>query len=86
MGNMLTVAMPVDRNEFLQTVGILASNQTGFTKRSESENDYILKAKQALMAVKGMSELQAHKALQRMSMNSGKKLFQTAMDILDELA
>ncbi len=33
-----------------------------------------------------MSELQAHKALQRMSMNSGKKLFQTAMDILDELA
>lgn len=85
MGNMLTLTMPVDRNEFLQTVGILASSQTSFTKRSESENDYILKAKQALMAVKGMSEMQAHKYLQKISMNTGKKLLKTAMDILDEL-
>ena len=43
------------------------------------------KAKEALMSVKGMNEAQAHKYLQRVSMNSGKKLLQTAMDILDEL-
>lgn len=86
MGNMLTLTMPLNRNEFLQTVGILASSQTSFTKRSESENDYILKAKQALMTIKGMSEMQAHKYLQKISMNSGKKLLQTAMDILDKLA
>ncbi|MDE6722785.1 MAG: response regulator [Eubacterium sp.] len=85
MGNMLTLTMPLDVNDFLQTVGILASSQSGFTKRSESENDYILKAKEALMSVKGMSEMQAHKYLQKVSMNSGKKLLQTAMDILDEL-
>ena len=85
MGNMLTLAMPLDVNEFLQTVGILASSQSGFTKRSESDYDYILKAKEALMSVKGMSEMQAHKYLQKVSMNSGKKLLQTAMDILDEL-
>ena len=85
MGNMLTLAMPLDVNEFLQTVGILASSQSGFTKRSESDHDYISKAKEALMSVKGMSEMQAHKYLQKVSMNSGKKLLQTAMDILDEL-
>ena len=85
MGNMLTLAMPLDVNEFLQTVGILASSQSGFTKRSESDHDYILKAKEALMSVKGMSEMQAHKYLQKVSMNSGKKLLQAAMDILDEL-
>ena len=85
MGNMLTLAMPLNVNDFLQTVGILASSQSGFTKRSESENDYISKAKEALMSVKGMSEMQAHKYLQKVSMNSGKKLLQTAMDILDEL-
>ncbi|MDE5605112.1 MAG: response regulator [Eubacterium sp.] len=85
MGNMLTLAMPLNVSEFLQTVGILASSQSGFTKRSESENDYISKAKEALMSVKGMSEMQAHKYLQQVSMNSGKKLLQTAMDILDEL-
>ena len=85
MGNMLTLTMPLDLNEFLQTIGILALSQSGFTKRSESENDYITKAKEALMSVKGMNEAQAHKYLQRVSMNSGKKLLQTAMDILDEL-
>lgn len=85
MGNMLTLTMPLDLNEFLQTIGILALSQSGFTKRSESENDYISKAKEALMSVKGMNEAQAHKYLQRVSMNSGKKLLQTAMDILDEL-
>lgn len=85
MGNMLTLTMPLDVNDFLRTIGILASSQSGFTKRSESENDYILKAKEALMSIKGMSEMQAHKYLQRVSMNSGKKLLQTAMDILDEL-
>ena len=39
MGNMLTLTMPLDLNEFLQTIGILALSQSGFTKRSESEND-----------------------------------------------
>ena len=85
MGNMITLPLPVNTHLFLQTVGILATGTSGFTKRSENENDYILKAKQALMAVKGMTEPQAHKYLQTKSMKSGKKMVQTAMDVLDML-
>ncbi len=86
MGNMITLPLPVNTREFMQTVGILASGGSGFTKRSGNENDYISKAKQALMAVKGMTEPQAHKYLQTESMKNGKKMFQTAMDVLDMLA
>lgn len=86
MGNMITLPIPINKEIFLQTVGLLANSKSGFTRRSNSETDYILKAKQALMSIKGMNEAQAHKYLQRESMNSGKKLAQTAMDILDQLA
>ena len=85
MGNMITLPLPIDTEEFLQTVGLLASSKSSFTKRSESDGDYIFKAKQVLMSLKGMSEMRAHKYLQRESMKSGKKLAQTAMDILDQL-
>ncbi len=86
MGNMITLPLPINSNEFLQTVGLLATSKSSFTKRSESDNDYITKAKQALMSIKGMDEMQAHKFLQSESMKSGKKLAQAAMDILDKLA
>lgn len=86
MGNMITLPLPINSNEFLQTVGLLAASKSSFTKRSESDNDYITKAKQALMSIKGMDEMHAHKFLQSESMKSGKKLAQTAMDILDNLA
>ena len=86
MGNMITLPLPINSNEFLQTVRLLAASKSSFTKRSESDNDYITKAKQALMSIKGMDEMHAHKFLQSESMKSGKKLAQTAMDILDNLA
>ena len=86
MGNMITLPLPINTDDFLQTVGLLANSKSGFTRRSESDTDYILKAKQALMSLKGLNEAQAHKYLQRESMKSGKRLAQTAMDILDQLA
>lgn len=86
MGNMITLPLPIDTKNFLQTIGLLATSKSGFTKRSESDSDYISKAKQALMSIRGMSEVQAHKYLQSESMCKGKKLVQTAMDILDQLA
>ena len=86
MGNMITLPLPINTEDFLQTVGLLANSKSGFTRRSESESDYIFKAKQALMSLKGMNEAQAHKYLQQESMKSGKKLVQTAMNILDQLA
>lgn len=86
MGNMITLPLPMDRAEFIQTVAILASSRSSFTRRSGSDDDYISKAKQALMAAKGMSEAQAHKFLQSESMKSGKKMAAVAMDILDSFA
>lgn len=86
MGNMITLPLPINKSDFLQTVGLLANSQSGFTRRSGEDADYIAKAKQALMSLKGMSEMQAHKYLQNESMKSGKRLAQTAMDILGQLA
>ena len=84
MGNMITLPLPMDRNDFLCTIAMLASSKSSFTRRSEDEEDYILKAKQALMSCEGMSEMQ-HKHLQNISMKTGKKLVAVAMDILDKL-
>lgn len=86
MGNMITLPLPINTDDFLQTIGVLAASKSGFTKRSDDDNGYISKAKQALMSFRGMSELQAHKYLQQESMRNGKKLVQTAMDILETLA
>ena len=86
MGNMITLPLPIDRAEFLQTVAILAQSKSSFTRRSADEEDYISKAKQALMASKGISEMQAHRLLQSESMKTGKKMSAVAMDILDSFA
>lgn len=86
MGNMITLPLPIEKEAFIQTLMVLASSRSSFTKRSADEDDCILKAKNILMAVKGMNEGQAHKFLQNESMKTGKKLSAVAMDILDEFA
>lgn len=84
MGNMITLPLPVNTDEFLKTIAVLAVSKSGFTRRSNDEGDYIFKAKQALMSLNGMSEMQAHKFLQNESMKSGKKMAAVAMDILGQ--
>jgi len=86
MGNMITLPLPIEKEAFIQTVSVLASSRGGFTKRSADEGDCIAKAKDVLMAVKGMNEGQAHKFLQNESMKTGKKISVVAMNILDEFA
>ena len=86
MGNLITLPLPMDRMEFINTVAMLVNSKSSFTRRAEADGDYISKAKQALMSIKGMSEMQAHKFLQKESMRSGKKISAVAMDILDGLA
>jgi CheY-like chemotaxis protein len=86
MGNLITLPLPINRMEFVRTVALLANSKASFTRRAEKESEYISKAKQALMSIKGMSEMQAHKFLQSESMCSGKKISAVAMDILDRLA
>lgn len=86
MGNMITMPTPFDEDDFLETIRILASSVGGFTKRSETDAEYISKAKNVLMNVKEMTEVQAHKFLQNESMRTGKSIAKIAMDILDEFA
>ena len=85
MGNLITLPVPMDREDFLNTVHMLASSKSSFTRRTGEDGEYISKAKEALMHIKGMSETQAHKYLQQQSMKSGKKIAAAAMDILDSL-
>lgn len=85
MGNLITLPVPIDRNDFLNTVHILASSKSSFTRRTGDDGEYISKAKEALMHYRGMSETQAHKYLQQQSMRSGKKLAAAAIDVLDSL-
>lgn len=85
MGNLITLPVPMDRNDFLSTVQMLACSKSSFTRRTGEEGEYISKAKEALMHLKGMSETQAHKYLQQESMRSGKRIAAVAMDILDGL-
>lgn len=73
MGNMITLPVPMDRNDFLNTVQMLANSKSSFTRRTGEDGEYISKAKEALMHIKGMSETQAHKYLQQESMRSGKR-------------
>lgn len=85
MGNMITMTLPINVDEFLKTIGILSVSTSSFTKRSKNDEDYISKAKEVLISVKGMNENEAHKFLQTESMKTGKNIVKIAMNILDEL-
>ena len=54
-------------------------------RRSQEEQELIAQAKQLLMDRNGMTEEQAHRFLQKKSMDSGAKLIQTAQLVLDSL-
>lgn len=83
------LAAPVGRNDLLASVRMLL--QIGHRmerfvrpRRSKEEQAIIEKAKQLLMDRHGMSEEQAHRFLQKRSMDAGAKLVQTAQLVLDE--
>jgi AmiR/NasT family two-component response regulator len=54
-------------------------------RRSQEEQAVIAQAKQLLMVRHGMTEEQAHRFLQKKSMDSGAKLIQTAQLVLESL-
>ena len=81
MGNMITLPLPIEKEAFIQTISVLASSRSSFTKRTDDEADCISKAKDILIAVKGMNEGQAHKFLQSESILTHTTLsFQTVVD------
>lgn len=86
--NVFKLTAPVTRGDLLSSVRMLAQmgrRMERFThpKHSEEEKAVIGKAKALLMGRNGMTEEQAHRFLQKKSMDSGAKLLQTAQMVLD---
>ena len=86
--NMITLNMPLNRIEFINTVRMLATteNETFMRKQiRDNEQEKILKiAKDILMERHHISEREAHKLLQRRSMETGIKLIDVARMIGEE--
>lgn len=86
MGNLITLPLPIDKHEFLQTVAVLVSTRSSFTQRKKNEGEIISDAKLILMNSGSMTESQAHKYLQQESMRTGKKLVELAKEIINNFA
>lgn len=82
------LAAPVTRSDLLASVRMLMQTgrrmeRPGKPQRTGEEQAIVERAKHILMDRNGMSEEQAHRFLQKESMDSGIKLVQTAQLILD---
>lgn len=84
MGNLITLPLPINKREFLQTVSVLVSTRSSFTQRKKSEGELIHNAKLIVMNANSMTEGQAHKYLQQESMRTGKRLAELAKEIIND--
>ena len=79
---------PVRRSELLASVRLLAQltqARESPARRSQAERELVERAKTLLMARDGMTEEQAHRFLQKRSMDSGARLADTARLVLEEI-
>lgn len=78
---------PVRRSELLASVRLLAQMGQGRdrtpVKRSQEERELVEQAKRILIEHSGMTEDQAHRFLQKRSMDSGARLADTARQVLE---
>ena len=81
------LAAPARKSELVGSVRMLLDQLGEETapvpKRSEEDKLLITKAKELLMDRNHMTEEQAHRFIQKRSMDTGAKMVQTAMKILD---
>lgn len=82
------LSAPVSRNDLISSVRMLLQVGHRLEKfvrpqRSAEERAVIEEAKAILMDRNGMTEEQAHRFLQKKSMDSGAKLIQTAQMVID---
>ena len=82
------LAAPASKGDLLASVRLLLQVSRRLERafrphRSKEEVDVVNRAKRLLMDRNGLSEEQAHRFLQRASMNSGVNLTQTARMVLD---
>lgn len=87
LSNVLCLNLPIRRAEFTAVVKRLL--QTGAdsdrrSERNEADRALIGRAKLLLMKKSGLSEQQAHKAIQKRSMDSGKSLTEIAKTIISK--
>ena len=80
--------LPISAGELRGSVSILQqldeiSSRGQAPQRSEEERHVIGKAKELLMETRGFTEAEAHKFLQKRSMETGTKLADTARQILE---
>ena len=87
-GDIFTLASPVGKSDLVASVRMLT--QIGHRlerfvrpRRSDEDAAIIEEAKAVLMDRHGMSEEQAHRFLQKKSMDTGSKMVQTARMVLD---
>lgn len=83
------LAAPVSRGDLIASVRLLL--QVGHRlekmtrpRRSEEDRAVVEQAKAALMASRGLTEEEAHRFLQKRSMDSGARLLDTARQVLSE--
>ena len=88
VSNMVELTMPLDRAEFVAGVRTLTQLSSDITSRKKTrsveENDLLTLAKQRLCEIYGISEREAHRKIQKMSMEQGVRLMDVARKILEE--
>lgn len=77
------LAAPVRRQELVDSVRALLHRPAAGHQRTEEELALVRQAKEILMERRGMTEEQAHRYLQKRSMDRGAKLLDTARGILE---
>lgn len=83
------LATPIRKEEAVSTVRLLlqfAHRMERFVRprRSDTEQELVDRAKELLMTHKGLSEGEAHRTLQKRSMDAGSRMTQTARQIIAE--
>lgn len=85
---MLCLNIPIHRGDLINTVRMLTEQQRRLPDRkpkarSEGDEALIRRAKELLMERNGMTEPDAHRFLQKRSMNTGRSLVEVAETILN---
>ena len=88
--NIMCLAMPLKVNDLINTLSMMENDMSRRRKkkrlvpkqRSEEEQAVIDEAKEMLMSRNNMSEMEAHRYIQKCSMDSGNSLVETAQMVL----
>ena len=91
VGSLVSLAMPFRVQDLLDTLGMMMARHKRWNRkqkgkreeRSENDRRVIMAAKELLMERNQMTEDEAHKYIQKLSMDSSTKLVETAEMILE---